>query len=272
MRKELKMVSAELKAAFAARRATMAVRIYGLASILASARDDVKRGRIASPRKPAAIGHGDVIRFRRNGEKVTAVVAIVPDSDHGAPWEEECGHGTVSDWTRRAKAPGEIVLYQDRDSKRFYDFAEAVRTAKRDGWGFMPHEMRIEPVSGRFPDYAKRGGTVTAGPFKAHDATDFNRAIAAVYAAHKASFPSAKAYAAAAAMADFERLRQWCNDQWSYVGVCLFELPRDGVQRDPEHIADSAPFGILNHAALWGIESDSPDYHADVAHELTSEL
>lgn len=59
-----------------------------------------------------------------------------PDSDHGAPWEEfSDSHGPVSDWTTRAKAPGERVLSADGRHKRFYDFAAAVKMARRDGWG-----------------------------------------------------------------------------------------------------------------------------------------
>ena len=51
----------------------------------------------------------------------------------------ECGHGPVSEWTTRAKQLGERVLVEDRrGAKRYYDFAEAVRIAKRDGWDAPP--------------------------------------------------------------------------------------------------------------------------------------
>ena len=56
------------------------------------------------------------------------------DDDAGAPWERD-GHGDVSDWIRRTKRPGELVLNRDRDRARYYDFAGAVKIAKRDGWG-----------------------------------------------------------------------------------------------------------------------------------------
>jgi hypothetical protein len=62
-------------------------------------------------------------------------VAYVYDEDSDAPWDREDGHGPVSEWTRRDKLPGERVLIQDRGSYRYYDFAEASRIAKRDGWG-----------------------------------------------------------------------------------------------------------------------------------------
>lgn len=57
------------------------------------------------------------------------------DYDHGAPWEENDGHGIVSDWVRRKKAPGERVLSQDRGSYRYYDIAASLVIAKRDKWG-----------------------------------------------------------------------------------------------------------------------------------------
>jgi hypothetical protein len=69
----------------------------------------------------------------------TLVARMESDDSHGAPWEEEDGHGPVSEWTTRDKSPGELVLAEDRSSKRYYDFAEAVRIAKRDGWDAPPY-------------------------------------------------------------------------------------------------------------------------------------
>lgn len=62
-------------------------------------------------------------------------VEYIVDDQHGAPWKENDGHGPVSEWTTRDKKPGELVLNNDRHSRRYYDFAEAVRIAKRDRWG-----------------------------------------------------------------------------------------------------------------------------------------
>jgi hypothetical protein len=61
------------------------------------------------------------------------------DQYMGPPWEEHDGHGPVSEWTTRDKAPGERVLHQDRSSKRYYNFAGAVRIARRDGWDAPPY-------------------------------------------------------------------------------------------------------------------------------------
>ena len=74
----------------------------------------------------------DSNEFEHNGR--TYLVEFYHDNDHGAPWDEEDGHGTVSEWTTRDKLSGELVLASDRHSKRFYDFAETCRIAKRDGW------------------------------------------------------------------------------------------------------------------------------------------
>ena len=64
--------------------------------------------------------------------------------------------------------------------------------------------------------------------------------------------------AAKAAEEDFRRLRAWCNNDWTYVGVVL-SVARNGVTLD-------------NHAAsLWGIESDCGDYLAEVAEDLVDD-
>ena len=76
---------------------------------------------------------GDSISCEIDGFTLTAT--IVADNDAGAPWKNEDGHGPVSEWTTSGKNAGERVLASERDSKRYYDFAEAVRMAKRDGWG-----------------------------------------------------------------------------------------------------------------------------------------
>jgi hypothetical protein len=136
----------------------------------------------------------------------TARVSVLPDDTLGAPWEEHDGHGVVSEWTRRDKAPGELVLCEDRGKRRFYDFSESVKIARRHGWG----------AEGRTP----------------------------------------RERAALAALADFRRLRGWCNDDWSWCGVVV-----DVIRPDGSLVSDS----------LWGIESDG-DYWREVAAELLNGL
>lgn len=70
---------------------------------------------------------------------------------------------------------------------------------------------------------------------------------------------SARQYAARAALADFKRLKAWCNDEWTWAGVVL-EVERAGVTLTDRYAH-----------ALWGIESDAGDYFAEVANDLLSE-
>ena len=136
------------------------------------------------------------------------------DSDSDAPWDNEDGHGPVSDWEHRSKKPGEMILTRDRRMRRYYDFSEAVRIARRDGWNTAPY-----------------------------------------------NWPSEGARAHAAAMADYERLRQWCTDQWHYCGIVVTLLDADG---DPDSV----------DASLWGIEDGLPgssQYHEDVIQDLIAE-
>lgn len=63
------------------------------------------------------------------------------DPDLQEPWKEHDGHGPVTDWTARDKRPGELVLNTACGSKCFYDFAEACRIARRDGWDAPPYKQ-----------------------------------------------------------------------------------------------------------------------------------
>lgn len=66
------------------------------------------------------------------------------------------------------------------------------------------------------------------------------------------------AKAVRAVEADFERLRQWCADEWRYVGVVL-TVSKGGVT-------------LNDHAAsVWGIEDNTTDYLVEVANELLDE-
>ena len=67
-------------------------------------------------------------------------VEWVYDHDCDPPWDREDGHGPVSDWEHRSKRPGEMILNSDRGSHRFYNFAEAVKLARKDGWNTAPFD------------------------------------------------------------------------------------------------------------------------------------
>lgn len=75
---------------------------------------------------------GDTFTHRGHEFKIN----IHRDDWHGAPWKECDGHGTVSEWTRRVKTPGERILVKDRHgARRYYDVAGTIQTARRDQWG-----------------------------------------------------------------------------------------------------------------------------------------
>ena len=61
-------------------------------------------------------------------------VEIVHDDGMGMPWNEFDGHGVVSDWDRRPKKPGEVILTGDRREAIFYDVQASTAIALRDGW------------------------------------------------------------------------------------------------------------------------------------------
>lgn len=64
------------------------------------------------------------------------------DDSHGAPWDENDGHGVVSEWQHSYETPrGSWVLASDRRSQRFYNWYETMAIAKRDGWGLGPDDV-----------------------------------------------------------------------------------------------------------------------------------
>lgn len=76
---------------------------------------------------------GDSITCEVDGFTITAT--IHRDDCGDVPWDREDGHGTVTHWTHHAKRPGQLVLSSDRHSMhRYYDFQEACKIARRDGW------------------------------------------------------------------------------------------------------------------------------------------
>lgn len=81
-------------------------------------------------------GKGETLTFPGG---YSALVRCDYDPAAVAPWDNSDCHGPVSDWTTRAKLPGERVLCEDRGIRRYYDYAEAVRIAKRDGWDAPPY-------------------------------------------------------------------------------------------------------------------------------------
>lgn len=65
--------------------------------------------------------------------------------------------------------------------------------------------------------------------------------------------------AAKAARADYARLRGWCHGNWGWVGVVVELLDKEGE-------------GTGQTASVWGIDSESHEYHREIAKELTHEI
>lgn len=178
--------------------------------------------------KPERLDDGDT--FELDG--LSFRVSIQPDPDMGPPWEEHDGHGIVSEWRREtewhnaratfSKAPGERMLCRDGRSARFYDFAATMRKARKDGWGLGAEDItKLRAKLGREPT----GGDVTA----------------------------------AAVERDFQFLKDWCEDRWSWVYVQVTLLDLDGNETPQSE-------------SLGGIESDAGDYLTEVAHDLAGQL
>jgi hypothetical protein len=185
-------------------------------------------------------------------------VTVHEDSDAGLPWEREDGHGTVSGWTDRAKRPGELVLAQSRRSKRYYDFAEACRIARRDGWGVAPYHLDID--HGANDLYQARAQFFHGRQLvsvKSDWCDEQSDAIQQIYTQHKAMFPTARAYAAAAAFADYERLRRFCADDWGYVGIVVEMIDEESGDTEQSE-------------SLWGIESDTYSHIWDEAQNIAA--
>ena len=198
---------------------------------------------------------GDSIEAQYGPYTVTAI--IEHDSDTGAPWQEDCGHGPVSDWTTRAKLPGELVLSTDRGLKRYYDFAQACRIARRDGWGWMPGKVcTVQNSGGLWHSWCDIGADYPI--YNTGGYADINSATRAVYAQHHATM-SAKQYAAQAALRDFEALRAWCNNEWFWAGVCVTVTH---TESEIELASDS----------IWGVDANHPNGGSSYLTELAESL
>lgn len=143
-----------------------------------------------------------------------------PHDDCGdTPWEREDGHGPVSDWKRHAFGMG---------SKPPKAPGEMILIWDHGSYRTYDFQAAVKQAKAEGWDAAPYGGTRGE---KAHRA----------------------------AMADFDRLRRWCDDQWSYVGVVVELLDDEGDAMGEEE-------------SLWGVESDAGDYLEKCARELADEI
>lgn len=123
---------------------------------------------------------------------LTFRVDTMPDECSDFPWDREDGHGPVRQTRNREdKRAGERVLVNDRHAFWLYNEQEAMRIAKRDGWGISTEDRsRFLANTGREP-------------------TPNEVALAAV-------------------QADFQRLRGFLEGDWCYVGLVVTLLDVDG--------------------------------------------
>ena len=198
--------------------------------------------------------------FTRHGHKFIA--RVYDDSDMGAPWESEDGHGPVSEWKHSdQKRPGERPLgNRDRGFQRFYDWQEATAIAKRDGWGLNPEALA------KLTERKKALGLNNP--------------------------PTPGEIAQEAVRLDYDRLDGWARDLWHWVGISvspmqasratLLDALESVLDSDTLESAHDAARLAINAAdeyapenysnALWGIESDNPEYHSQVAQELADQI
>jgi hypothetical protein len=106
---------------------------------------------------------------------------VSPDYDASPPWEDD-GHGPVTDWTRRCKRAGEIILSTRGENCRYYDFAGAVKKAREEGWGLTQESLTLLTT--------RLGREPTRGQVCAE-----------------------------AAEQDFAHLKGWCEDCWEFVSI-----------------------------------------------------
>lgn len=112
----------------------------------------------------------------------TFTVRIEYDDWMAAPWDEHDGHGPVRCEYGGTKRAGERVLSSERGSVCYYDWQEATKIAKRDGWGISWDERRS-------------------------------------FALKHWRQPTRKEVVRMALQSDYDYLRRWLNDQWHWVYV-----------------------------------------------------
>lgn len=149
-------------------------------------------------------------------------VQFEPDNDHGFPWDEEDGH---------------IV---------------GIRAARRNDFGEIdkrPGERTLYDGTGRYTAIGN------------HLVYDFVKSLEVArrdgWDAKPYGTGTPRQRAERAVLADAERMRAWCANDWSWVGAIVERLDEDGDAHESQ--------------SLWGVESDAGDYLEQVARELADE-
>lgn len=216
------------------------------------------------------------LTFDIEGLEVTVRVKVWPDEESGPPEDMADGHGPVSGWKRLAgnKKPGEVILHLARGAFKTYDFAEAIKMAKRDGWNAEPYledyvVLRWEDtgehhplfLAGKAHTWARDRGAARRFHVK-NDEEALREALAAQMDMGRtctiAPAETRKMRALKAVEADLKFLRGWYTDQWCYVGVEVVLLDQAGEETE---VTDS----------VWGFETYR-DGHLTEARRMAEDL
>ncbi len=173
---------------------------------------------------------GQTFDFEHDAKQFRAF--IEGDDDHTPPWDRECGHVDVTDWERRNKAPSEVIINEDRGSRRFVCIRDAIAKATREGWGLGVESMKA-------------------------------------LAEKLARTPTKREVIAEAVRLDVERMRAWCNDEWGYVGVCVCLLDSEGSPVGDKYAA--ACWGIESDSGDY-LREVARDMAADAMAEAQATL
>ena len=178
--------------------------------------------------------------------------------DMAAPWEEHDCHGEVTkrDASRHphrhgtGKAAGEVVIYEAACTVWCYDYAGAMKIAKRDGWGLDAKGLEALKL-----ELAYR--QVHRGPFD-----NYKACVARAVELAATITPTPGQIRRDAVDADMERMRGWiANDwHWCWIRVEACEAP-GGIDADD-----------LDWQSLGGLESDGEDYILECARGLADQI
>lgn len=167
------------------------------------------------------------------------------DIDAGRPWENADGHGPVretqrNDWGKPGKRAGERILNRSPDRRDYlwaYDWAEAMRIARRDGWGLGDEALQaLRKRLGREPT---KGEMLQA-----------------------------------AVQSDFDYLAGWVSDEWHYIGVIVTLLVEDEDGDLVEYDGDmdlQASLWCVEDKGNYPTEV-AHELASDIAHQYRKEL
>lgn len=162
----------------------------------------------------------------RAGEPITFRVRLEEDDDTQPPWERSEGHGRVS-------------LFKGRSDKKP---------------GERPMHCSNSGLD-RYYDWSEAVRRAREEGWRPHDLTD-----------EQAATMTKGQIALAAVQEDFERMRDWCHDEWRYLGIIVEVAEPAAFRYNPRRVESEF------ESSVWGVESDWAEGIVDHARELIAEL